>query len=137
MHKVSFYLIEKTAQRQAEVACRLCQKIYQKHRIWIKYATAQDGEKLDLDLWQFDASSFLAHGIDQRAANICLSLENPDPDFDVCINLNDQAIDLTALPNSSLHLIEIVDNNEQDKAQARLRFKYYRQLGIEPKTHRI
>lgn len=137
MHKISFYLIEKKPQRQVDLACRLCQQIYKKHRIWLYFANPEVCEEVDLQLWQFDQSSFIGHGIDQQDAQICLSLAPPNPIFEVCINLSGKPINITELPHSALHLIEIVGNNEQDKQLARESFKFYRKLGIEPTVHKI
>ena len=137
MHKISFYLIEKTAQRQADIACRLCQKIQHKHRIWLYFSDADYCKTLDEQLWQVEAASFLPHGIDLTHGQICLSQHLPDPSFDVCVNLSSQPIHLTALAHSALHLIEIVGHNTQDKQVAREKFKYYRHIGIEPIVHKI
>lgn len=137
MSKVSFYLIEKKPLRQADLACRLCQKIYPKHRIWFYCKTQTMLEDWDLNLWNFDPSSFLPHAIDDLLQPICLSLQPPNISFDVCFNLSGQVINLDQLPNSDIHIIEIIENNEQDKQIARERFKQYRQLGIEPVIHRI
>lgn len=135
--KISFYLIEKSTQRQAEIACRLCLKIHTKHRIWLYFSAQDKCDEINAMLWQYDVTSFLAHGIDHIYAPICLSTKLPNPDFDVCFNLSEQPIALTELTHSTLHLIEIVDNNEQAKALAREKFKYYRQLGIEAMVHQI
>lgn len=137
MSKVSFYLIEKKPLRQADLACRLCQKIHSKHRVWLYFNNQQQLEDWDLKLWQYEATGFLPHGIDQLSQPICLSLNPPNISFDVCINVSGTLLDPAQLPNSDTHIIEIIENNEQDKQTARQRFKQYRQLGIEPVIHRI
>lgn len=137
MHKISFYLIEKSQQRPADVACRLCQQIYQKHHIWLQFATAEQCQAFDLLLWQYQQLSFIPHGIDQFLAPICLSTQSLQPNFDVCINFSETAINVTELPVTALHIIEIVGNNEQEKIQARQRFKFYRQLRLNPQIHTI
>ena len=137
MAKISFYLIEKKPLRQAELACRLCQKIMPKHRIWLYFQDQQQLEHYDSVLWNYEAANFLPHGIDQHLQPVCLSLHLPNISFDVCFNLSSQALDVQQLPNSDIHIIEIIQNNEQDKQAGRNRFKYYRQLGYEPVIHRI
>ena len=137
MPKISFYLIEKTAQRQADIACRLCQKIQHKHRIWLYFSDEKYCETVDQQLWQFEPTSFIPHGIDQQQAQICLSQQLPNPTFEVCFNLSSEPINLTELPHSILHLIEIVSDNPQDKQLAREKFKSYREMGIEPIIHKI
>lgn len=137
MSKVTFYLIEKPDLRQADLACRLCQQIYQKHRIWIYFKDTMTCQYLDDQLWQYEVSAFIPHGIEQYDAPICLSSKLPAPGFDVCINFSGQALNVTELPHSDLHIIEIVGHNEQDKQLSREVFKHYRQLGLEPKIHKI
>lgn len=137
MHKISFYLIEKTPQRQVELACRLCQQIYKKHHIWVYFSNQTDCEAFDLLLWQENSDVFIPHGIDQYHAQICLSQQTVNSTFDVCINLSGTALNVTELPHSALHIIEIVGNNEQDKQLARDSFKFYRKFGIEPKIHKV
>ena len=137
MPKISFYLIEKKPLRQADLACRLCQKISPKHRIWLYFNNQAQLDDWDLELWKNDAVSFLPHGVDQLNQPICLSLNPPNMSFDVCFNLTGQALDFQKLLNNDTHIIEIIENNEQDKQIARERFKQYRQLGVEPVIHRI
>lgn len=137
MIKVSFYLIENKPLRQAELACRLCQQITDKHRIWLYCADDTQCEDLDQLLWGFEPTSFLTHAIDQIDQSICLSTRLPNPSFDVCFNFSKQAIDPQQLPHQEIHIIEIVGNNEQEKQQSREIYKQYRQLGLDPVIHRI
>ena len=66
MAKVSFYLFEKSPERQVESTCRLCRKILrQQVRIWLHCPDADLRQALDERLWSFDASSFIPHGINQ------------------------------------------------------------------------
>lgn len=137
MTKISFYLIEKKPLRQAELACRLCQKIHKDHRVWMYFKNQQQLEDWDLFLWNYEPTSFLAHAVDQIDQNICLSLNPPNISFDICFNLSGSPINLEQLPNNDIHIIEIIENNEQDKQIAREHFKHYRKLGVEPVIHRI
>lgn len=137
MSQVSFYLIEKTQQRQVEIACRLCQQLYPKHRIWVYFQNNADCQSFDELLWQYPTNHFIPHGIDQIHAPICLSAKPPHLGFDLCINFSGQALNVTELFHSELHIIEIVGHNEQDKHFSRNVFKTYRQFGIEPIIHKI
>lgn len=137
MTKVSFYLIEKKPLRQAELACRLCQQIIDKHRIWLYCADQQQCEELNALLWNYESTSFLPHAIDQIAQPICISTQLPNPSFDVCLNFSKTALDPQKLRHSDIHLIEIVEDNEQEKQLSREIFKQYRQFGLDPVIHRI
>lgn len=139
MTQVSFYLIEKQDVRQAVIACRLSQKIYTRYRhpIWIQCHTTEQLEQLDHLMWNFEPTAYLPHGIDQRDAPICLSLERPNISFNICINFSGKALNVTELPHSDIHIIEIVGHNEQDRIESREIFKQYRALGYESKVHKI
>lgn len=137
MTKVSFYLIENKPLRQADLACRLCQQIVDKHRIWLYCTDQQQCDELNTLLWNYEPTSFLPHAIDQISQPICLSTQLPNPSFDVCLNLTQKAINPQQLMNPNIHLIEIVENNEQKKQLSREIFKQYRQFGLDPVIHRI
>lgn len=78
MAKVSFYLFEKSQERQVESACRLCRKILrQPARIWLYCPDPSMQQQLDEALWSFDTASFIGHGIDQVNASVCISAELP------------------------------------------------------------
>lgn len=147
--KISFYLVEKSSQTQTDVVCRLCQQIYTKHPIWIYCRDAAQAQQLDDQLWTFAPSSFVPHlliddtksttDVAHQRSNtpILISCDPPPRDREVCINLTGQALDLTEIQHSALHLIEIVGHNEQEKILSRQVFKTYRANRIEPAVHKI
>ncbi|WP_374664500.1 DNA polymerase III subunit chi [Acinetobacter sp.] len=135
MAKISFYLFEKSPERQVESACRLCRKILrQSARIWLWSNDAELRQQLDERLWSFDASSFIPHGIHQPDAPVCISEHLPEQSDWIVFNFNDQALEQYS--NFS-HIIEIIENNEPAKIIGREKFKQYRQLGIEPQTFKL
>lgn len=135
MAKVSFYLFEQSDERQVEITCRLCRKILkQSAKIWLYTQDKELQQQLDDALWCFDATSFLAHGIDQPNASICISGQLPNtPDW---IVFNFQANALEQFQAFS-HIIEIVENHAEAKILGREKFKHYRRLGIEPRTFKL
>lgn len=135
MAKVSFYLFEKSPERQAESACRLCRKILrQPERIWFWCGDAALRQQLDERLWTFDEASFIPHGIDQPDAQVCISEHLPQQSGWIIFNFNNQALD--QFSNFS-HIIEIIENNEDAKTIGREKFKQYRSLGVAPQTHKL
>lgn len=95
--------------------------------------------QLDLQLWQFQDVSFLPHCTAesdpevQKASPICLGA---DPHVwgldDVLVNLGDD------VPDGFVRfkrLIEIVSSDEHGKAQARQRWKHYKNLGFDLVQH--
>lgn len=135
MAKISFYLFEKSPERQVESTCRLCRKILrQPAKIWL-YCTDQDTQQqLDERLWSFDPGSFLAHGIDQTEAPICISNRLPDSQEWIVFNFNKQPLEQVT---QFSHIVEIVENDEIAKQIGREKFKAYRRLGISPQTYKL
>ena len=135
MAKVSFYLFEKSPERQVESACRLCRKILRKSaKIWLYSPDLEMQQQLDERLWSFDPSSFLAHGIDQTHAPICISAVLPESSDWIVFNFNNQAIEQVT---QFSHIIEIIENDEHAKHIGREKFKTYRKLGIVPQTFKL
>jgi DNA polymerase-3 subunit chi len=135
MAKVSFYLFEKSNERQVESACRLCRKLLKKSgRIWLYCDNAALQQQLDEQLWSFDASSFIPHGIDQEQASVCISARLPEQADWIVFNFNNQALEQI---NKFVHIIEIIENNAAAKQRGREKFKQYRQFGIEPRTFKL
>ncbi|OTG81149.1 DNA polymerase III subunit chi [Acinetobacter sp. ANC 4648] len=135
MAKVSFYLFEKSPERQVDSTCRLCRKILRKSaKIWLYCSDPAFQRQLDEHLWCFDPSSFLAHGIDQVNAPICISADLPSSNEWIVFNFNNQALEqLTQFS----HIIEIIENDENAKQIGREKFKTYRRLGIVPQTFKL
>ncbi len=135
MAKISFYLFEKSPERQAESACRLCRKILrQTERIWLLCEDAAMRQQLDERLWTFDAAGFIPHGIDQPQAAVCISAQLPDAQDWIVFNFNNQALEQYS---KFSHIIEIIENNEPAKIIGREKFKQYRRLGIEPQAFKL
>ncbi len=135
MAKVSFYLFEKSPERQVESACRLCRKILRKSaKIWLYSPDLEIQQQLDERLWTFDPSSFLTHGIDQTHAPICISAVLPESAEWIVFNFNNQAIEQVT---QFSHIIEIIENDEHAKYIGREKFKTYRKLGIVPQTFKL
>lgn len=135
MAKVRFYLFETRNERQVESTCRLCRKILrQAQRIWIYSPNAELQQQIDQQLWTFDPSSFIAHGIDDLHAPVCISAQLPTQGQWILINLSVNSINDT---NYLEQIIEIVENNESAKHIGREKFKSYRDLGLELNTYKL
>ena len=143
MAKISFYLFEKSPERQVESACRLCRKILRNTaKIWLYCPDVEMQQQLDDRLWSFDPVSFLAHGIDQTHAPICISAQLPIPTTSpdssssewIVFNFNNQPLEQVTHFG---HIIEIVENNESAKQIGREKYKAYRRMGITPQTFKL
>lgn len=135
MAKISFYLFEKSNERQVDSACRLCRKILtQSEKIWWYCPDLQLQPQLDELLWSFDPQSFIPHGIDDEQAAVCISERLPTTKDWIIFNFNHLALEQ---PEQFGHIIEIVENNETAKQLGREKFKMYRRLGIEARTFKL
>lgn len=134
MAEVGFYLIQNQI-RQLELACRICRKSIQtaQQPMLVKFDNTQLMQQFDSLLWQFDASSFVAHEVNNLHAPVCLSLQLPEQFDGDCLNLGARIV----APQRFRRVLEIVENTEPAKAMGRERFKAYRALGIEPVTYQV
>ena len=135
MANISFYLFEKSNERQVESTCRLCRKLFsQQAKIWLYCPDSNLQQQLDQALWQFDASSFLPHGVDDLQSPICISANLPDDYAWIVFNFSTQALEQHSGFN---HIIEIIENTPAAKQLGREKFKCYRASGIEPRTFKL
>ena len=139
--RVDFYVIEGAlASGRLKVACRLAEKAYlacQRALIW--HSDRTELETLDELLWTFADGSFVPHDwLTSNAAAeapVLLSAGSPPAaKFDFVVNL---AADAPPFLHLTRRIAEIVDGDEGRRRAGRLRFKAYRELGIEPVTHTL
>ena len=142
--QVNFYLLDETAPQNElstvpahfALACQLCADLYRaKQRVFVYTADQQQAEAFDELLWQFDAERFVPHNLSgegpKYGAPVEISWQAPRQNRQVLINLADT---VPAFANRFSQIIEFVPATEHEKAQARDRFKHYRQLGVNPQT---
>ena len=135
MTQISFYLFEKSNERQVESACRLTRKILFVHaKIWWYCTDSNLQIELDELLWTFDPQSFIPHGIDDIESSVCISAQLPPSHDWIIFNFNHHALEQI---QNIRHIIEIVENNETAKQIGRQKFKMYRQFGIEARTFKL
>ena len=142
--QVNFYLLDETAPQNElstvpahfALACQLCADLYRaKQRVFVYTADQQQAEAFDELLWQFDAERFVPHNLSgegpRYGAPVEISWQAPRQNRHVLVNLADT---VPAFANRFNQIIEFVPADAQLKAQARERFKQYRQQGINPQT---
>lgn len=118
-------------------ALNLCEKALAKGRqLTLLAADEAEIQDLQAQLWNAAPTQFLANTLAENAHAgitpivLCVqgSLLHQD---DVCINLQDQT---PVFFSRFRHFVELVGLDENDKAQARERFKFYRDRGYQIKT---
>lgn len=139
MTKVDFYLSpnEGAAARET-VACKLVDKAFGlKHNIYIHTENHDHAMRLDNLLWTFRPGSFIPHSLyqpdaEQESPVTIGHHDNPQISCSVLVNL---ASEVPLFFSRFDRVAEIVDANAQSRAQARERFKFYKDRGYELKTH--
>lgn len=142
MAEISFYVLSSAGmQERYRFACKLIETAYRKGSFcYVQTDSPQQSHTLDELLWTYRQNSFIPHQIYQgelpQFPNTVLIGHQPAPLQwqKVILNLSSNPpVDLT----NTEKLLEILDNDEQIKDLGRQRFRYYKQLGIEPITHKI
>ena len=140
MQRIDFYLLDTTDVREADTyACRLAEKAYRmRHTIYFNAADPAHAEVLDQLLWTFRQGSFLPHSLvsTQHFDDPIVVGDNASPGAprDLLINLAAQPRDDFAAYS---RIAEIVSNDPQHKRAARARYRFYREHGLEPRSHHI
>jgi DNA polymerase-3 subunit chi len=140
--RIDFYVLDQAGvQARLRFACRLTEKAFQqRHHIHALTVDEAMARTLDELLWTFRAESFVPHGVANGEATAELPVtigwepDRPAQDGDLLINLT------PGVPTSFesyRRLAEIVDADEACRREGRERFRFYRDNGFEPQTHRI
>lgn len=142
MTRVDFYLLGNGPTGGRDIAtCRLAHKAFRLgHRIYILSADAEHAANLDRLLWTFHPGSFVPHGLNSNQTAeypvpVLIGSADPPPEFDdVLILLTPQVPDCFS---RFRRVAEIVDNDTEQKQQARERFRFYRDRGYSLQTHHM
>ena len=137
--QVDFYLLGTTSPGPARLACRLALMAWERNQdIFIITASEADGEQLDELMWQYPPERFVPHaragaaGFDKAPVKIgTLAVLNP---ADVVINLCPEAV---PEPERFSRLLEIVPAADNEREASRVKFRIYRNMGLDPQTHEI
>lgn len=139
--RVDFYILD-TAEpaRRLSFACRLTEKAYGlSNRVYAHMATPADATRLDEMLWTFRQGSFVPHQLltdaGERRAPVSIGTgDTCEVKGDLLINLTDTTLKFAA---GFRRVAEIICSDEPSRKAGRERFKRYRDMGLEPETHRI
>jgi len=139
--RVDFYVLASTSEEgRLRVACRLCEKAYlADQRVAVLAPDPATLRRLDELLWTFAEGSFVPHEIEDgagRASADCpvVLIEGavPPGKVEVLVNLGSE---VPALGSGVRRIAEVIDAEEGRRAAGRRRFRHYRSLGIEPRSH--
>lgn len=141
MPRIDFYILpDHTPRGRPLLACRLAEKAYGLgHRVYIQTSSPEQAQALDDLLWTFRPGSFVPHALypvtDNEIPPVLIGWEdNPDVDAQMLINLTPQ---VPAIFERFERVAELVDQDEQTLNQSRARFRFYRERGCAPQSHKL
>jgi len=135
MTRIDFY---SNAESKLQVVCQLVAKAVREQLQVVVYAPDQNtARSFDKLLWTYQAIGFVPHCLasDALASETPVVITHDDSEmahYRVLINLNAES----PPPFSRFErLIEVVGMDEDDRQQARNRFRFYRDRGYEIRHH--
>lgn len=139
--RIDFYVLPgQEPKGRLLLACRLAEKAYGLgHRVYLHAASAEQARQLDDLLWTFRQGSFVPHTLcppaEGDASPVSIgSDETPAATAAVLINLGDAA---PVFFERYERVVELVDQQPPVLAKSRERFRFYRDRGYEPVSHRL
>lgn len=141
MTRVDFYVLDSTsAEARDKLICRLTEKAYSlDHSIYIHTENPEQAQHLDNLLWTYRESSFIPHQLhDEQQDETCQVIighsHEPESHSEVLINAGN---DVPMFFSRFERVAEVVTQNEEQRSQARERFKFYRERGYQLETHNL
>lgn len=130
-------------EHRLQYACRVVRRARAANcRVLLFSRDADRLARLDTALWTFSALDFVPHvAMDSPLAArtpvlLTASLDHGTPPCPVLVNLDDEVPPaLTSLAGRFERLIEVVSREDDDRRQARERFRAYRAAGYDPQAH--
>jgi DNA polymerase-3 subunit chi len=135
---VLFYVLASSDARSRELFLikLLSKALKQQRQIDVRFAQQQDAQRFDQTLWATPAHGYFPHAVEhQFAAPIQLFGEQIQrPCHDVLINLHPDFYDGF---DQYQRTIEVLDQSVELIEKGRLRWRQYKQQGIEPTLHKL
>lgn len=141
MARVDFYILEQAKDNERlTFTCRLADKaVKQGLNVHVHSESSAQAQQLDKLMWTFRQDSFVPHVLAENKTDqpnpVVIGHQQPDKyEADVLINLT---AEVPAWYIGFERVAEIVDSSEQARESGRARFRWYREQGCEPQTHKI
>lgn len=139
--RIDFYLLNSpTGAGQRALACKVIEKAFTSG-LPVALCVEDDEQAASLDdlLWTWSQGSFVPHGLARNGGDEPVQIHVQAPPLPLPHNVMVVSLLRNALDEPYLHhrIADIIGDDDTSRAEARQRFKYYRDRGIEPNTHKI
>lgn len=138
--RVDFYVLD-TAGESGRLffACRLVEKAYNMDtEVYAHTGSAETAAQLDEMLWTFRQGSFVPHEqLGEQPARAPVRIGSPGHEQHAGGLLINLAGQVPSFAKQFTRIAEIVDADPDSRAQSRQRFREYRDMGLEPVTHKL
>jgi len=145
MTRVDFYVVDDNSETARwRVACRLAEKANSLgHAVHVHTSNKNQASDLDRFMWTYRDGSFVPHALigdplgesTATPAPVLIGTgEEPKTDTEILINL---CSEVPGFFSRMDRVMEIVGGDEQTRAAARERFKFYRERGYDLKSHNL
>ncbi len=135
--QVDFYVLQDPAKSVQQLACQLALMAWEQGmRSLLLMPDAQQVEQMDELMWSIPQGRFLPHQLspqdDVAPVTIGTAADLDATQAAVIINLDRQAI---SRPERFRRLLELVPADDADRQASRLKFRAYKELGLDPVSH--
>lgn len=146
MTRVDFYVLPEDAdENPLATACRLCEKaVATGQRVHVHAPDESVAQAFDRLLWVYKQGGFIGHerlpGADGAPGDVSLAAvligaAEPLPSHrDVMVNLGERVPEFF---DRFDRVLEIVHGDAATRGRSRERFKFYRDRGLSPETHKL
>ena len=137
--QVDFYVLSGENPSPEQLACRLALMAWEQgHRVSVRTESEREAAQLDELMWEFPPGRFLPHDAADSNSSAPVLIGQQETvipsDRDVVINL---AGTVVPEPGRFRRLLEIVPPRSRDREASRVKFRHYRNEGLEPAHHEI
>ena len=146
MTRVDFYVLpEASAEGPLPTACKLCEKaVGTGKRVHVHAPDEETASSFDRLLWVYKQGGFIGHerigaskgaSMDAQLAAVLIGRDEPLPSHrDVLVNLG---ANVPPFFDRFERVLEIVAGDKVTRDASRARFKFYKDRGITPETHKL
>ena len=139
MTEVFFYILDDSdAQARFRLAWRVAERAARAGRqIYVHTDDAVQAARLDDDFWRLPSTGFLPHERTDAGGQAPVMIgfgDNPGEHHDVLLNLAGEVPDFFS---RFARVAELVTGDENERKDARARWKFYRDRGFPVQDHRL